>query len=165
MKKILFLLMAMIVFGFQSVNAQDKPIKVITNHPDFDVKVKRCAMNGKSLIIDMVFTNKGDQDVLIDIVAGNWRYWSGLYDDEGNAYKGENGGMQVKVANNGAYQGDVGNYRLIQGIPVKVSFLVNNFSETAEEVAFFEGAVFCKEWGLPGQDKWLTIRNIPITRE
>ena len=54
MKKFLFIMMAIFAFGLQNASAQDAPLKIITNHPDFDVKVKRCAASGKSVIIDMV---------------------------------------------------------------------------------------------------------------
>ena len=40
MKKILLFLMVMFAFGIQNVSAQDG-IKIITNHPDFKIKVKR----------------------------------------------------------------------------------------------------------------------------
>lgn len=166
MKKTLLVLMAMFALGLQHVNAQENPMKIVTNHPDFDVKVKRCATSGKSLILDMVFINKGTQDVIIDVIAGNWRYWTEIYDDEGNTYKGnKNSTVKVKVANSKAYEGAVSGYRLIPGVPAKVSFSVNNFSETAESIAYFEGVVICDAWGLPDKDKWLIIRNIPITRD
>ncbi len=161
MKKLLLILMAMFAFGLQNVNAQDAPLKIVTNHPDFDVKVKRCAISGKSLILDLTFTNKDSKDVIISVIARNSSYWSEVYDDEGNVYKK----LQVKVANSGAYTGYVNDYRLIPGIPVKVSFCINNFSESAESIAYFEGVVICKEWGIPDKDKWLVIRNIPITRQ
>ena len=35
MKKILLILMAMFAFGIQNVSAQDAPLKIVTNHPDF----------------------------------------------------------------------------------------------------------------------------------
>ena len=164
MKKILLILMAMFAFGIQVVSAQNS-MKIVTNHPDFDVKVKRCAANGKSVIIDMVFTNKGDKDVIIDVIANDYSYWTEIYDDEGNKYVGKDGGITVKMANSGAYKSAVGNYRLLPDIPVKVSFCVNNISTSAESIAYFEGVVVCGEWGLPSKDKWLIVRNIPITRD
>ena len=164
MKKFLFIMMAIFAFGLQNARAQDAPLKIITNHPDFDVKVKRCAASGKSVIIDMVFTNKSDKDVMIDVIANANGYWTVVYDDEGNKYEGIKGAITTKVANSGSYAGKVTDYRLISGIPVKVSFCINNVSTTAENIAYFEGVVFCKEWGIPAKDKWLIIRNIPITR-
>ena len=163
MKKILLILMAMFAFALQDSYAQDA-LKIVTNHPDFDVKVKRCAMNGKTLIIDMIFTNKGVKDVMIGVVAGQGMGYSEIYDGEGNNYKGQNGRIKVKIANSGGYQGAVENYRLLPGIPVKVSFCINDFDEAAENVAYFGGVINCKEWGLPDVDKYLIIRNIPITR-
>lgn len=164
MKKLLLIMLAMFAFGLQNVIAQDTPLKIVTNHPDFNVKIKRCAVNGKTLIIDMIFTNKGTKDVMIGVTAGMNGGYSEIYDDEGNNYKGQNGRIKVKIANSGGYQGEVNNYRLIPEIPVKVSFCVNDFADTAESIAYFGGVVNCKEWGIPDVDKYLIIRNIPITR-
>ena len=49
MKKILLILMAMFAIGLQNVNAQDAPLKIVTNNPDFTIKVKRCAASEKTL--------------------------------------------------------------------------------------------------------------------
>lgn len=165
MKKLLLIMLATFAFGWQNVIAQDAPLKIVTNHPDFDVKVKRCTASGKTVIIDMVFTNKGDKDVNISVIANDFSYWTEAYDDEGNKYAGKDGNITVKLANSGAYSNAVGDYRLISGIPVKVSFCINNVSSSSESIAYFEGVVICREWGIPSKDKWLIIRNIPISRD
>ena len=63
MKKILLILVAMFAFGIQNVSAQDAPLKIVTNHPDFNIKVKRCAASGKTLVIDLIATNTGSEDI------------------------------------------------------------------------------------------------------
>lgn len=44
MKKILLTLMAIFAFGLQNVCAQDAPLKIVTNNPDFTIKVKRLSL-------------------------------------------------------------------------------------------------------------------------
>ena len=62
MKK--FLLMMMAMFIVTGIYAQDeKPIKIITNHPDFKVKVKRCVASDKTVIVDLILNNEGTNDV------------------------------------------------------------------------------------------------------
>ena len=86
MKKILLILMAMFAFGLQNVSAQDG-IKIITNHPDFKIKVKRCAASGKTVVIDLILTNEGTNDIEGVYVCGGAWDCSEAYDDEGNIYK------------------------------------------------------------------------------
>ena len=57
MKKILLILMAMLALGWQNVNAQDAPIKIVTGHPDFKIQIKRCAASGNTVIIDMILSH------------------------------------------------------------------------------------------------------------
>ena len=81
MKKILLILMAMFAFGLQNVSAQDG-IKIITNHPDFKIKVKRCAASGKTVVIDLILTNEGTNDIEGVYVCGGAWDCSEAYDDE-----------------------------------------------------------------------------------
>ena len=62
MKRILLFIMAIFAFGFQNVNAQDAPIKIVTGHPDLKVKVNRCEASGNIVIIDLTFTNLNEKD-------------------------------------------------------------------------------------------------------
>ena len=64
MKKILLTLMAIFAFGLQNVSAQDAPLKIVTNHPDFSIKVKRCAASGKTVVLDLILNNEGN--IVID---------------------------------------------------------------------------------------------------
>jgi hypothetical protein len=62
MKKFLFAMMALLAITFQGLQAQ-APLKIVTNHPDFKINVKRCAASGKTVIIDLILTNEGATDV------------------------------------------------------------------------------------------------------
>lgn len=94
MKKILLILMAVFAFGIQNVSAQDAPLKIVTNHPDFKIKVKRCAASGKTVVIDLILSNVGATDVENIEGFGGIYYGSPrgteAYDDEGNIYQERN---------------------------------------------------------------------------
>ena len=93
MKKILLILMAMFAFGIQNVCAQDAPLKIVTNHPDFKIKIKRCAASGKTVVLDLILMNEGVNDVEGVMAFGGQGRWTWscaeAYDDEGNIYQNE----------------------------------------------------------------------------
>ena len=165
MKKILLVLMAMFALGFQNVNAQDG-IKIVTNHPDFKIKVKRCAASGKTVIIDFILTNEGANDVENMFGCGGGGHHGGAnseaYDDEGNIYKG--GNLQVKVANSDHYSSySSGNFNIPVGVPMKYSVKIDGVPQSAESIARLKMFFFHDGWGL-GWDKPVRISNIPISR-
>ena len=69
MKKILLTLMAIFAFGLQNVCAQDAPLKIVTNNPDFTIKVKRCAASGKTVVLDLILNNVGTNDVMLMFIV------------------------------------------------------------------------------------------------
>ena len=165
MKKILLILMAMFAFGVQNINAQDAPLKIVTNHPDFDIKIKRCVANGKTVVLDLILNNEGINDVEGVMAFGDGRWtWSyaEAYDDEGNIYPREN--IKVKVANRPNYSGESGEFKIPAGVPIKLSIQINNVATSAESFARFNIVFVCNAWGLNG-DKPVKISNIPITRK
>lgn len=167
MKKVLFLLMAMFAFGFQSVNAQDEPIKIVTGHPDLKVKVKRCAASGKTIVLDLVVSNEGARDVERFALLGCPAWERGeAYDDEGNIYNEPNGGrILLKVTNGASYEPYTNEFRLLSGIPMRVSVRIEDFSTSATSIAFLKLGVDCDELGLGDHNKSITFRNIPISRD
>ena len=167
MKKVLFLLMVMIAFGFQSVHAQDTPIKIVTGHPDLKVKVKRCAASGKTIILDLVISNEGARDVERFALLGSPAWDRGeAYDDEGNIYNEPNGGkILLKVTNAASYESHTNAFRLLSGIPMRVSVKIEDFSTSATSIAFLKLGVDCEELGLGDHNKSITFRNIPISRD
>lgn len=99
MKKILLILMAMFAFGWQNVSAQDG-IKIVTNHPDFKVKVVRCAVSGTTAIIDLNFINIGSNDIDELVVYGGAAK-SEAIDSDGNIYNENN--IKVKLSKETEY--------------------------------------------------------------
>ena len=160
MKKILLILMTMFAFGVQNVNAQDAPLKIVTNHPDFNIKVKRCAASGKTVVLDLILKNEGTNDVEVnDVVV--WGKYSEAYDDEGNIYQEDN--LKVKVANRKQYERTSGSFKIPTGVPMRLSIQINEVSTSAESIARLSLLVDCPAWGL-NSNKKVKFSNIPISR-
>ena len=153
-------MMAMFAFGWQNVSAQDG-IKIVTNHPDFKVKVARCAVSGTTAIIDLNFINIGSNDIDELVVYGGAAK-SEAIDSDGNIYNENN--IKVKLSKETEYH----NYRcplsMPTDVPMKVTVKLENFSKAAETIARLKLTVNCRPWGLT-EDKPLRISNIPVTRE
>lgn len=164
MKKILLILMAVFAFGLQNVSAQDA-MKIVTNHPDFQIKITRCAAIGKTLYIDMTFQNLSSDDVdEVSIMTGWQSGFTEAYDNEGNLYRGREY-INAKIANDKEYGwSNSGTIQLISGVPFKAGLRINNFSTAAETIAKLRLCVKVPSWGL-GNDKPVIIRNIPISRQ
>lgn len=161
MKKFLLILVAIFAFSFQNVYAQDG-LKIVTNHPDFKIKVKRCEASGKTVIVDLILINQGVNDVEKIKGNGGWGNWgrSEAYDDEGNIYDN----IQVKVSNKENYNSyDSGEFNIPAGVPMKFSVKIDGVPQSAESIARLKLVFFYNGWGLNG-DKPVKISNIPISR-
>jgi len=163
MKKIVMILMAMFAFGIQNVSAQDG-IKIVTGHPDFKLKVTRCAASDKTVIIDIILSNEGADDVENVILwACTTMEAIVTYDNEGNIYGC--GSNLVRVANNPEYSGhDSGAFSILSGVPMRLSIRIEGVSPSAESIARITLPFECQAWGLNSQ-KPVKISKIPITRD
>lgn len=158
MKQLLFILTTLFVFGWQAVNAQEKPIKIVTGHPDFKMKVTRCASSGKTVVLDMVITNLSDNDIDDFRVHGS-SYATKVYDDQGNIYEND---ISVKIANK-EYTTGCHAIKLVSGVPFKFSIMIPNVSIQAETLVLVEPDVYCTAWKITKDV--VKLRNIPITRD
>lgn len=154
-------MMAMFAFGLQDVNAQDAPLKIVTNHPDFKIKIERCAASGNTVVLDMLFTNQGPEDVDVCVLTHYEGVNCEAYDNEGNSYSSS---IYAYVKDKTNQYGNTYPFSLLSGIPMRVRMTIENFSETAESIARFRIRVDCNAWRL-GKFKLVEIRNIPITRD
>lgn len=162
MKKVLLFLMAMFAFGIQNVSAQDG-IKIVTNHPDFKIKVKRCAASGKTVIIDLILNNEGTNDVEnVSIHGGLYNCKTEAYDDEGNIYGAEN--VKVKVANAQVFTAEEYSFNIPVGVPMRASVCIEGVPQSAESIARLKVEFRCAAWGLDW-NKPVKISNIPILRD
>lgn len=161
MKKILFITMAMLTFALQGLQAQT-PMKIVTNHPDFKIKVKRCAASGKTVIIDLILINEGASDIeRIEGYGGD--NGSEAYDNDGNIY--QNGVIKVCVANREHYSvNGSGDFKIPVGVPMRYSICIENVPASTESIARLSLLFYCAKWGLD-RDKLVKISNIPISRD
>lgn len=160
MKKFLLFLVVMFAFCFQNVYAQDG-LKIVTNHPDFKIKVKRCEASGKTVIVDLILTNEGTNDVE-GINGKGGENGAEAYDDEGNIYNRRN--LKVKVANSEMYnEWGSGKFNIPVGVPMKYSVRIEGVPQSAESIARLKLAFDYGGWGLDNS-KPIRISNIPISR-
>lgn len=154
-------MMAMLTFAFQGLQAQ-APMKIVTNHPDFKIKVKRCAASGKTVVIDLILTNEGATDV--EEIEGNGGCWgSEAYDNDGNIYQGET--IKVRVANRQHYScQSSGRFKIPVDVPMRFSILIENVPASTESIARLSLLFVCGKWGLNDQ-KLVKFTNIPISRD
>lgn len=161
MKKLLLLMVAMLAFAFQGLQAQ-APMKIVTNHPDFKIKVKRCAANGKTVIIDLILTNEGATDVE-NIEGYGGCYGSEAYDNDGNIY--QNDAIKVRVANRENYTcSGCGSFKIPVDVPMRYSICIENVPASSESIARLSLHFECEKWGL-SRDKLVKFSNIPISRD
>ena len=162
MNKILLTLMAIFAFGLQNVCAQDAPLKIVTNHPDFKIKIERCAASGKTVVIDMLFSNEGTDDADgVSVVTNFEGRQCEAYDSEGNVYRQSISAYAKGLSDQ---YGNVKNFSLIPDVPMKIRITIDEFSETAEKIARLRLRVDCRKWKI-GSGKLVEIRNVPITRD
>ncbi|MBO4488612.1 MAG: hypothetical protein J5741_03015 [Bacteroidales bacterium] len=156
MKKFFFLLTFLCCIGF--IAAQTP--QIVTGHPDFKVKVARCAASGKTVILDLIFTNVSATDVedwSIYTIYGLQK--SEVYDSEGNIYDVSN--LSVKVSNRDFSSGYY-NLKMISEVPMKVSLQITGVPTTVESLARVDLVVFIPFFNI-GQTP-VKIKNIPISR-
>ena len=144
--------------GVTTDNSLGSPIKIVNVHPDLKVRVARCAASGRTLTIDLVFTNASTED--IDIFVSGGYYDSSAYDTNGNMYTKD--ALEVKAASDARYNSYT-KRPLIAGVPTKVSVEIRGVPATAEAIAVLNLILRSQVLGI--NSKGLQIRNIPISRD
>ena len=149
------------------VTQRSTAFRIVTNHPDFTVKVTRCKASGKRCVLDMVFLNEGTGDVEFTLDGYNGI----VYDDEGNIYEGDSGNSKIRVA-----LGDLNRYFgempdesvtrvLPAGIPIKARVLISGVPETATTFLRMHINTICGAWSIGRNRPVLTLYNVPISRD
>lgn len=143
-------------FSETSANdSEERPMRIITNHPDFKIKIKRCEVSGKTCVIDMVIENIGYEDV---IYQTNNNYFIG-YDDEMTEYSN----FKVAIGNSN-WINDYQYRKLMSNIPMKARIQIEGVPAAATMFRRIDWTIYCNAWNL-GDKKKVKFLNIPITRE
>ncbi|WP_455673968.1 hypothetical protein [Phocaeicola sp.] len=133
--------------------------KLVTNHPDFKIKVRRCEASGKTCVIDLILENIGSQDVDISLYSGF--HGSIAYDDEANQYHREN--LKIILGSSGFTQ-DWHNGKLLSNVPMKARIQIENVPESATVFRRLDLNIGCKAWNIGGEKK-VKFLDLPISRE
>lgn len=134
---------------------------IVTGHPDFKVKVTRCAASGKVVVLDLVFTNVSATDVENWAIGTSFNFGefsSVVYDSEGNLYRGNS--LAVKVSNLN-YSERHERLKMISDVPMKVSLQITGVPANVESLARVDISVNIPLFNIKSPIK---IKNIPIER-
>lgn len=139
--------------------------KIVTNHPDLSIKIKKCRASGNTCVIDMVVTNLGDKDLKNVIFYSGYNNFSIAFDDEGNQY----GKYALLIGTNGNLSGRTLDNTdawvlLPANVPIKMRMQIEGIPESATEFSRINLACQCAEFSL-SHNKPIILSNIPISRD
>lgn len=139
----------------EEMQRREGAFKLVTNHPDFKIKVRRCEASGKTCVIDLIIENVGSSDVDIYVKGGSWH---GLiaYDDEANQYES----IGIAVSD----KWGLGTHTLPANVPLKARIQVEGVAESATMFRRLDWKIDCRAWGL-NENKPIKFINLPISRE
>lgn len=133
--------------------------KVVTNHPDLEIKIKRCQVSGNTCVIDFLMTNYGN-DLNDMIIYGSWGSSnSTAFDDEANEYR-----FSVQVTNSGLDAYHVYNISLLTDVPIKCRIQIEKVASAATVFKRIHLATHAPSLGL-NEKKPIIFYNVPISRE
>lgn len=151
MKKI-FLAAVVAMIAVFSANAQ---VKIESPHPDLDVEITRCAYSSGTVVVDMVVTNFGKDEMvrfrgsLIGAIA---------YDDDGNQYDKSNSTISVGLTSS-KLLANTADVTLPQDVPLKFRVEIQDVSSNATKLMMLKIPLVSQgAMGLKG--KSLVIRNL-----
>lgn len=140
----------------EELQRREGAFKLVTNHPDFKIKVRRCEASGKTCVIDLIIENVGSSDVYISTGYRN----GGLiaYDDEANRYES----IKVSVGNNEWIW--YAQRMLMSCVPMKARIQIEGVAESATMFRRLDWYIDSEVWGL-NSNKPIKFINLPISRE
>lgn len=137
---------------------REQQMRIVTNNPNLKVRITRCVASGKTVLLDLVFTNVSGNDAEgIFVVESSRSNGRKVYDDQGNSYS-----SVFKSANNDFR--DRSWMTLLADVPVKATLRIENVSTNAEMLARVTIPLEHNGLGLE-LDTPVTLRNIPISRD
>lgn len=132
-------------------------LKIEKLHPDLKVRVTRSEVADKVAYIDLEFTSMAIEDVSA-MVTSRWN--ADAIDDNGI----EIGRTNVRFTAPNVNRTDFMDFDLVQGVKKKITVQIQGVSKVAEMLARLRFEVKFTG-GMDVQQKFLTIRNIPLNRE
>ena len=146
-----------------SVQQRSQGMRIVTNHPDLEIKLKRCQVSGKTCVIDFIMTNYGS-DTSAQFYTSNASYVpqntrTKAFDDEGNIYEVHQMGFGGTIS--GWPSQDV---NLLNDTPVRCRIEIEGVSASATLWKRILLTAKCGSLGL-AHDKPIMFYNVPITRE
>lgn len=129
--------------------------KIVSPHPDLDIKFKRCAASASTVVIDLVMTWYGDDAQIRLGGKGSNKNITMAYDDQGKQYDCYSLGVSIAGGN---FEYSMGATELFpMEVPMKVRIQIENVSESVQ--------VFKRILIKAGhQNDPITLYNVPITR-
>lgn len=151
------------LFAAISSSAQTPGVKIVSVHPDLKIKITKCEATAKTVIIDLVFENVGNNDVKLYLKPGSGINYtcSTAYDDEGNVHTSEN--FKVRLGSSTSYGWDAASQTLPAGVPIKGRIQIEGVQESATIFKRIDLWMSSDEWGF--RNKVAKITNVPISRE
>jgi hypothetical protein len=139
-----------------NISASDGAFRIVTNHPDFKIKVTRCEASGKTCVIDLILENVGSNDVSLRNYSGD----NMAFDDEANQYNGDKMKMAI---------GDLSNWETVfftlrAGVPIKARMQIESVPESVKLFRRIDMCLECEAWSLSYR-KPIIFTNVPITHD
>lgn len=144
----------------EELQRREGAFKLITNHPDFKIKVRRCEVSGKTCVIDLILENVGSSDVTIRVQSSHGHDDLIAYDDEANEYKF----IKLSVGSKWIPTAYSESTTLLAGVPVKARIQIEGVAESATMLRRLDWRITSNAWGLD-RNKPIKFINLPISRE
>lgn len=153
----LFLLLTAILVTCSMANAQSSGFRVVSDHPDFKVKVTRCEASARTVVVDMLLENISSQDIMMRFSPA---YMIKVYDDEGNTYGDGDSKIHVFIG------GQNKDYSLLPPeIPVKFRIQIDGVPESVGVLKRIDVSWASDQWTQGLFNKVLKLVNVPVTHE
>lgn len=133
--------------------------KIVTNHPDLKIKIKRCEVSGRTCVIDLIVTNYGADTYIRYIFGSSGRNDTYAIDDEANQYE-----LAVQAANSQPTYDTIYDIPLLTDTPIKARIQIENVASAATMFKRIHLIAHCNALGL-NDYKPIMFYNIPISRE
>lgn len=146
-----------------SVQQRSQGMRVVTNHPDLEIKVKRCQVSGKTCVIDFIMTNYGN-DTTAEFYTSNASHVpmdtrTKAFDDEGNIYEIHRIGFGGTISDWPSER-----VNLLNDTPLRCRIEIEGVSSSATLWKRILLTAKCGSLGLQ-HNKPIMFYNVPITRE